>query len=131
MHWEISGVSVDILQKIKKSGVLYNDRKEVEMTPAEIRSSMSFLMNPSSASPMALSSIKSFLVRPKEDMLAREKLQMLQDHYDINDIKSLRHGVLWHFSSEKANIADLIAPILQTNIISNGYAHDCYQYELA
>ena len=76
-------------------------------------------------------SAKAFLVRSKDDMLAREKIQMLKDHYNISDIKTLRHGVLWHFSSDAANIVDLIAPILQTNIISNGYAHDCYQYELA
>lgn len=114
MHWEMSGVSEDTLQKIKKSGVLYNDRKEVEVAPAALKSEKA----------------KAFLVRSKEDMLAREKLQMLQDHYAIKDISDIKHGVLWHFSSDTANIADLIEPILQTNIISNGYAHDCYQYEL-
>lgn len=111
-HWEIHSTSQDAIQKIKKSGVLYNDRKEVELTEDEIKPSRSI----------------GFLVRAKEDLHGQQKQQTLQDHFSINDVKAIQHGVLWHFSSETADMDELIDRILQTNIIYNPYAHDCYQY---
>lgn len=114
LHWEIQ-CDPAVFAAIKKTGVLYNDRKESEVLKRDIQ--------PDNA--------KTFLVRPKEDLYAQEKLQMLQDHFDVKDINALNHGVLWHFTSDAANIEDFIPQILQTNIISNGYAHDCYQYKLS
>ncbi len=108
VHWEIQGDKAKIAQ-IKKSGVLYNERKEAELHAKEADG-------------------LSYLVRSKEDLLGQQKLQTLQDHFAVEGINSIQHGVLWHFSSETANIADLIPNILQTNIIHNSYAHDCYQY---
>ncbi len=110
VHWEILGASVDGLQQIKRSGVLYNERKEI------------ILSSVSSASTV------SFLVRAKEDLIGQQKLQLLQDHFDIHDVQAIRQGVLWQFTAENANITDLTETILQTNILLNPYAHDCYHY---
>lgn len=110
VHWEIHTDKPAVVENIKKSGVLFNERKEVELSPAEVKSST------------------SFLVRAKDDLSGQQKLQTLQDHFSITDVAAIQHGMLWHFSCEKGNIADLIDKILQTNIIYNPYAHDYYQY---
>jgi phosphoribosylformylglycinamidine synthase subunit PurQ / glutaminase len=112
VHWEVATGSSQPFDQIKKTGVLYNERKEVELSPAKVTPSGSV----------------TFLVRAKEDLLGQQKQQTLQHHFGISDIKELQHGVLWNFSSENAKITDLITTILHTNIIANPYAHDCYQY---
>lgn len=113
VHWEIHTESPTELTQIKSSGVLYNERKEREMT--------SFKHGNATQS-------ATFLVRAKEDLLGQQTVQTLQDHFSLPEVKTIQHGVLWHFSTETATIAELINPILQTNIIYNPYAHDCYQY---
>lgn len=110
VHWEIHCENEKAFQEIKKSGVLYNDRKEMEVK--------SFNAN-----------TMSYLVRAKEDLLGQQKLQTLEDHFNVNGVKAISHGVLWQFSCEDAKITDFIDHILSTNIIYNPYAHDYYHYE--
>jgi phosphoribosylformylglycinamidine synthase I len=109
-HWEIHTESATVMQQIRESGVLYNERKEIEIQPT------------SSANTLTL------LVRAKEDVCGQQKLQTLQDHFSIQGLNTIQHGVLWQFTSENGNISELQDQILHTNIIHNPYAHDCYQY---
>jgi phosphoribosylformylglycinamidine synthase I len=113
VHWEIECDDTQILAAIKKSGLLYNDRKEQELAVNAIEKSHT---------------TKQFLVRPREDLLGQQKLQTLKDHFAISHVQSMQHGVLWQFSFEDAKMTDLMDAILHTNIISNPHAHDCYQY---
>ncbi|EKD70856.1 MAG: hypothetical protein ACD_46C00361G0002 [uncultured bacterium] len=107
-HWEIHSDSADLIEKIKASGVLFNDRKEIEIkTPAQT---------------------VSYLVRAKEDLHGQQKLQTLQDHFALGDVKEIKHSILWNFASSAPNFSELMEEILRTNIIANPYAHDCYQY---
>ncbi len=110
VHWEIKCDAKAVFEAIKASGVLYNDRKEV-------------LSHISQNSHTA-----TFLVRPKEDIIGQKAYQSLKDHYNIQGLNGIRHGILWQFSGEEANISDVSRAILKTNIIHNPYAHDCYQY---
>ncbi len=109
-HWEIACETHEAVEKIKASGVLFNDRKEAEILPNEVKSSA------------------TFLVRAKEDWMGQKQQQTLKDHYQIPGLERISHGILWYFFSKNGNIADFIPNILQTNIIYNSYAHDCYQY---
>lgn len=111
VHWEIE-CKPDALEPIKKSGVLYNPRKEVEVSPKELKSAESIF----------------FLVRPRDDLYGQQKLQMLKDHFSIEGVNAVHYGVLWQFTAENANMTELIDNVLHTNIISNPYAHECYQY---
>lgn len=111
VHWEIHSDVPTVIQQIKQCGVLFNERKEMELSQSDF--------TPAST---------SFLVRAKEDLIGQQKLQVLQDHFSIQGVQAIQHGVLWQFFAENANIADLNNQILQTNIIFNPYAHDCYQY---
>lgn len=115
VHWDINCDSADTLERIKKTGVLYNHRKEIELAPGEVKSTNTAV----------------YLVRAKEDLFGRQKRQTLEDHFSIQGINSLSHGMLWHFEAENAKIAQLAARILSTNIIFNPYAHDCYQYHIS
>lgn len=112
LHWEIHCDSANTLQQIKQSGVLFNARKEIELTPSQITLPMT----------------ANFLVRAKDDLLGQQKQQTLQDHFAIQDLHALQHGVLWQFSAKDVKITDLMEKVLSTNIIFNPYAHDCYQY---
>jgi phosphoribosylformylglycinamidine synthase I len=109
-HWEIHCVAAEVVQQVRQSGVLYNERKEIEIQPVSAANSI------------------SFLVRAKEDLLGRQKLQTLQDHFSIQGVNAINHGVLWQFTCEDGKIAELQDKILLTNIVHNPYAHDCYQY---
>lgn len=110
VHWEIHCDS-PIIQQIKKSGVLFNERKEIEVVPEG--------KSPTSS---------TFLIRTKDDLIGQQKLQALKDHFCIQEVSTIQHGILWQFTAENANIADLTDKILSTNIICNPYAHECYQY---
>jgi phosphoribosylformylglycinamidine synthase I len=115
VHWDIRCESADTLERIKKTGVLYNQRKEMELAPGEVKS-------PNSA---------VYLVRAKDDLCGKQKQQTLEDHFAIQGINSISHGMLWYFEADDAKISELAARILSTNIIFNPYAHDCYQYHIS
>lgn len=107
LHWEVECDSPETMQQILQSGVLFNDRKEVQVND-----------KPSGI---------SYLVRAKEDWQGLQKLQTLKDHFNIKGVTAIRHGVIWNFSAEDP-IADLQNTILKTNIIHNPNAHECYYY---
>ncbi len=113
IHWQIDCSSPEIIQQIKDTGVLYNERKE-------------YLVNPQSINNV---SSKAYLVRPMDDLLGQQKKQMLEDHFAIKDIKQIHHGILWIFKSEQSDIDDLTNAILNTHIIFNSNSHICYEYE--
>lgn len=114
-HWQIEYTDQQeqtTFAAIKKSGVLFNERKET--------------VKPSSA--ITHSNMISFLVTAKEDLLGQEKKQILADHFAMQNIANIKHGVLWQFQIENANMQEIADEILHTNILFNRYAHDCYQY---
>ncbi|MFA6302869.1 MAG: phosphoribosylformylglycinamidine synthase I [Legionella sp.] len=117
VHWEIDTNDAELLKQIKQTGVLFNDRKE-------------FLVNSriSERSEARTGMMRAFLVRPKEDLLGQQKLQMLYDHFGLTDIRSIRHSILWIFESETHSISDFEEAILNTHIIANPCSHEVYYY---
>ncbi len=107
IHWQIQCDSPEIYEKIKASGVLFNDRKEkiVRKQSAETAK-------------------KSFLVHAKEDMLGQQKLQMLKDHFELSGVQSIKHSVLWQIDAPE----DTVNHIINSHILFNPNAHDCYYY---
>lgn len=109
-HWEIGCDDANALSQIEQSGVLFNPRKEMQV--ADI------------TAPKA----SAYLIRAKEDVVGQQKLQLLQHHFNMPQIQQLHYGIVWQFSFENDDAAALTNQILQTHIIANPYAHDCYQY---
>ncbi|MBA2656594.1 MAG: phosphoribosylformylglycinamidine synthase I [Tatlockia sp.] len=112
-HWEIESDSIEAINLLKQSDLLFSKRKELEISPKDFNSD----------------SALSYLVRPKEDLKGQQILQTLTAHYEIPEIQQIHHGVVWQFSASGVNINELIDNILQTNIIGNSYANDYYSYE--
>lgn len=128
IHWEIdfddSVAENDyeqqaIINKIKKSGVLFNDRKEKEI---DIQNTITRATH------------VNFLVRAKEDWEGLAKLQVLQNHFAIQGVRAIRCGILWQFDHDPVNMgalsddSDIRNDILKTHILFNQYAHNCYEY---
>jgi phosphoribosylformylglycinamidine synthase len=111
-HWEIESDSPEAVELLKKSGLLYSDRKQQEISKDEFNS------NPA----------LSYLVRSREDLKGQQILQTIAAHYAIPQIKQINHGVVWQFNSTEAKISELIDNILLTHIIGNIYAHEYYSY---
>jgi phosphoribosylformylglycinamidine synthase I len=120
IHWEIETDTPDVFEKIKSTGVLFNDRKE-KISNLE-RRVPSPLVGEGQGEGCAEGKI--FLIRPKEDILGQQKLQLLKNHFGVDGVHAIRHGILWQVIGNETSIND----VLQTHLLQNPYAHDCYHY---
>ena len=110
-HWEIStyGNRESILKKIDKTGELYNSNKE-------------FISKASTTE-----NIASLLVRQKEDMVGRAKLESLTGRFEIGDISEIKRGVIWNVTINGGNFKTILKEILDTHIFFNPLSHECYK----
>lgn len=117
VHWEIDANSLEAFNALKNSDLLFCPRREREIATTELPKDNAVF----------------YLVRPKEDIVGKKTWQTLNMHTPLAglEIKAIQHAVLWQFQSLSGNIHELIDAILQTNIIGNPYAHDCYEYQLS
>ena len=110
-HWEIetNGNQESILRKIDESGELYNSNKEFISKVTEKENTA------------------SFLVRQKEDMIGRSKLESLNERFEIEGITDLKRGVIWNVTVKKGNFETSLKQILDTHILFNPLSHECYR----
>ena len=110
-HWEIKtrGDKRSILKKIDESGELYNSNKE-------------FI-----SKAIAKENTTSFLVRQKEDMIGRSKLETLTNRLEIGGIANLNRGVIWNVTVNSGNLNDVLSGVLNTHLFFNPLSHDCYR----
>jgi phosphoribosylformylglycinamidine synthase I len=111
-HWELICDSQATYDKIINSDLLYNKRKEFAHT------------SPSSTKRQQE---VSFLVHAKDDVLGLQKKQLLEKYFGIKGVHSIRHSVLWRVQAE-TNLDLFTHKILNSHILFNPYAHDCYYY---
>lgn len=118
-YWEVQCDSPELFEKIKATEVLYNSRKEnlLDLTTVIPRNE-SF---PRKSLVPGDDEI-AFLVLAKEDMVGRQKQQMLVHHFDIQGIHSIKHGIIWQVEKKSAE------ETIHSHILYNPYAHDCYYY---
>ena len=110
-HWEIEtdGSNENIMKEIFQSGELFNSNKEY--IGKRIKNDNTV----------------SILVRQKEDIYGRMKLESLRERFGISGIRKITSGVVWNLSSNESNIRSNIHEILNTNIIHNPLSHECYK----
>jgi len=111
-HWEFSTSAADTKKlelELEKSGELLNSNKEyiASLKPEERTS--------------------AFLVRQKEDMTGRQKLETLKGRFNINKLLELKKGVVWKISDNGGNFDEELTEILNTHILFNPLSHDCYK----
>lgn len=107
-HWEIKCDNATF-EKIKLSGVLFNDRKEKMINPNDI----------------AQSKGRTIFIRAKEDLLGVQKQQLLKNHFSMVGVDVLQHSILWQISDATESAFE---DIIRTNILFNPYSHDYYDY---
>ena len=100
-----------IENNINKSGELFNSNKE---------RLVEFQNRPKTA---------YFLVRPKEDLLGRQKKEILKHHFKIKNLQDIQSGVLWKIVVNDDNYEKTLNMALKTNIFFNPFSHDCYEIQ--
>lgn len=110
-HWEISieGDAKSTLHSIDLSGELYNSNKEYKSELVKQKNTT------------------SFLVRKKEDVLARSKTETLKERFDIDGITKIKYGVIWNITVNRGNIESTLTEIINTQILFNTISHECYR----
>ncbi len=111
VHWEIKTQDRTALDHIKRTGMLYHDRKEK-------------LCQGVATSQQVL----SYLVRPKEDIVGQNKLQLLRDHFNLQAVETIKYGVLWELHGEARLIQELDEYLQHIHLLGNPYANDHYRY---
>jgi phosphoribosylformylglycinamidine synthase len=114
-HWTLVCESDQVYQQIIQSGVLYNERKAMQVNDTDLRSSADQTL---------------LLVQAHEDMVGPAKQQLLTHHFGIQGIQSIRHSVLWGLAANGYQDQP-IQSILNSGILFNRNAHDCYDYNEA
>ena len=111
IHWEIACHSRSVLHQIQASGLLYNENKERVVEPQK-----ESLVG------------SSFLVRAKEDLLGLQKMQQLKQHFQLEGITALCHGVLWRISADPAHLDEASQQVINSSILFNPSSHECFYY---
>ena len=110
-YWKIaltSNTSREIENNINKSGELFNSNKE---------RLVDFQVNPKTS---------YYLACPKEDLLGRQKKEILKHHFKIKNLHDIQSGVLWEITVNDDNYDETLNMALKTNIFFNPFSHDCY-----
>lgn len=117
IHWELLAKSTPFDEQWLTTGLLYNDRKERCLTRSE-------LSQPEEKS-------LAILVRSHDNIKGMEALQHLEDHFDIKDFESIKQGIVWMFSGKEDSLNLQLNQILDSRLIANPYAHECFYYDLS
>ena len=110
-HWEIesSNNSDSVMNKIEDTGELYNSNKEFVSKVIKKEKT------------------KSFLIRQKDDILGRSKLQSLKEKFEIEEISNIKREVIWNLTINSGNFESIINQILETHILYNPLTYECYE----
>jgi phosphoribosylformylglycinamidine synthase len=110
-HWEIETNKSPSLamKKIDATGELYNSNKEFITKINQKKNT------------------QSFLVRQKEDVLGRSKLEILKEKFEISELSNIKRGVIWNITVNSGNFESVINEILETHILYNPLSYECYE----
>jgi phosphoribosylformylglycinamidine synthase len=111
VHWEIS-IKRDVkatLHSIDLSGELYNSNKEFLSKAVKQKNTT------------------SFLIRKKDDVLARSKTESLKERFSIDGITEIKYGVIWNITVNRGNFESILNELINTKILFNTISHECYR----
>jgi len=109
-HWAATGENISA-ETLSKTGELFNSNKErvVDNLPAE--KNTLYLM-----------------VRDKEDFVGQSKKQTLKTRFSMSGLRDLLYSRVWKISAQSGNLHEAIEAIMETNILFNPHAQDCYMF---
>ena len=111
-YWnvEINSTELTVSEKqIDASGELYNSNKEVLIHLEKITDT------------------RYFLIQPVEDLLGRQKSEILKSHFDVHNLSNIKSGVVWSIAPKSGVSTDAVNKALATNIFFNPFSHKCYE----
>lgn len=68
-----------------------------------------------------------FLVQPYEDLLGRQKNEILKSHFDVHNLSNIKNGVVWSIAPRNDAVKNAVEKALETNIFFNPFSHNCYE----
>jgi phosphoribosylformylglycinamidine synthase len=112
-HWEIVAETTDperLQSQLAETGELFNSNKEkiIPFRPA----------------PRTF----SFLVRAREDLVGRQKLETVTHRFGLQGIREIHKGTLWNITVADDNFDRVLEQVFHTHILFNPVSHDCYRY---
>ncbi len=113
-HWEVSSNQLDqanLTGKLQASYELFNPQKEQLVDKQTLTAPNKRLL----------------LVREKDNLLGHYKQQTLAKHFDLKEIDTIKHGILWQIESSE-NLDQVTKQLKQLAIFANPVAHECYDY---
>ncbi|MFZ2189642.1 MAG: phosphoribosylformylglycinamidine synthase I [Candidatus Magasanikiibacteriota bacterium] len=116
-HWEITtdNFTDELKTKIINSGEILNTNKEIivnDFTDFNKENSI------------------SLLVRYRDDFVGQSKINTLQHHFGLNEIKNINKGTIWQITVESGNIDEIVKFILDSHILFNQYSQECFIYNI-
>ncbi|MDX1286173.1 MAG: phosphoribosylformylglycinamidine synthase I [Draconibacterium sp.] len=111
-YWNINFDTEDWIaseKQIDSSGELYNSNKETLIN-----------FNKDAKS-------RYFLVQPHEDLLGRQKTEILKSHFNVHNLSDIKNGVVWSIAPKNATAKSAVEKALETNIFFNPFSHNCYE----
>lgn len=113
IHWEIECDSNEGFEKIKKSGVLFNEQKEYILDEKKIKKNDS----------------EYILISPKTQIEGKKIQQILEKHFCISGIKTIAKNIVWEIAvNSSVDSNSCVNQILNSHILFNPYADTCYKY---
>lgn len=122
IHWEIECDSEDTLQQIQSSDLLYNENKEHVIDKNRLKE------NEQDLAAMKGLKRRSFLVRPKDDIIGMKKIQQLNKYLPHHAITTLKRGILWHVYAEPSVLDVVASQVVHSYILHNPISCECYEY---
>ncbi len=110
-HWEVGG-GEQIVKRVVDSGELFNSNKEFL---AQLDGSVNKVY---------------LLISDKDNIEGKSKLQFFKDHLNMNDLISLKNGVLWEIDCKGRGKDCVLKEILRSNILFNCYSQECFIYKI-
>lgn len=113
IHYEIEGDinnHEDFIKNLSETDVLFNSNKEHLVTLEKDLPEL------------------HYLIRPREDLIGRQKLETLTQRFGYKNIDKISRGVLWNVSVHGTNFDSVLRNLFNTNILFNQYSHECYKY---
>jgi len=71
----------------------------------------------------------TLLIRNRDDVLGQQKLEALTKRFELDSITGIDFGVLWTVVPQNGDPKTVLQQVLDTHILYNPIAHQCYRYE--
>lgn len=114
-----------LAEKVMRSGVLFNTNKEAALLRCVDRV-CTFTLDEGLTTATETLPTFTCIVVDKEDSVGTSKFATLREHFALEEITSVRHGVYWSMHIEGPDPLATFQKVLDTHLFYNPHSQDCY-----